>query len=240
MTQEPVPEQPPPDQPTKVAPCSGCSKRNTRPAGTLTEQMPPNFGVKALQLSSPPGSQTVPSALPAITTLKVTRGCGSWPPTVVDQGEGAACAVAGTAIAASKTINRRRALRKTPPLALVQISALAWPSRWPLPTRQLYDTHSVKRALQHVDNKAHPRQSSCLPMARSAPTDPSLGAALRQLREARDLSQEGASHAANITLGAYGKIERNEVAPAWATVRSIAKGFGITMKELGEAVDRLD
>jgi transcriptional regulator with XRE-family HTH domain len=78
-------------------------------------------------------------------------------------------------------------------------------------------------------------------MARSAPTDPALGAALRQIREARNLSQEGVSHAAEITLGAYGKIERNEVAPAWATVRSIAqKGFGISMKELGEAVDQLD
>jgi transcriptional regulator with XRE-family HTH domain len=75
-------------------------------------------------------------------------------------------------------------------------------------------------------------------MARSLPADPALGSALRELREARDLSQESASHAANITLGTYGKIERNEVAPAWATVRAIAAGFGISMKELGEAVDQ--
>jgi transcriptional regulator with XRE-family HTH domain len=75
-------------------------------------------------------------------------------------------------------------------------------------------------------------------MARSLPPDPSLGAALRQLREARDLSQESVSHAASITLGAYGKIERNEVAPAWATVRAIASGLGISMQELGAAVDQ--
>jgi transcriptional regulator with XRE-family HTH domain len=76
-------------------------------------------------------------------------------------------------------------------------------------------------------------------MARSLPPDPSLGAALRQLREARELSQEAVSHAANITLGAYGKIERNDVAPAWATVRAIANsGLGISMQELGEAVDQ--
>lgn len=75
-------------------------------------------------------------------------------------------------------------------------------------------------------------------MARSLPPDPSLGKALRQLREARDMSQEGVSHAANITLGAYGRIERNEVAPAWPTVRAIADGLGITMQELGMAVDR--
>jgi transcriptional regulator with XRE-family HTH domain len=77
-------------------------------------------------------------------------------------------------------------------------------------------------------------------MARSLPPDPSLGAALLQFREARGLSQEEVSHAADITLGAYGKIERNEVAPAWATVRSIAKGFGITMQQLGKAVDQQD
>lgn len=76
-------------------------------------------------------------------------------------------------------------------------------------------------------------------MARSLPPDPALGTALRQLRVERELSQEGVSHAADITLGAYGKIERNEVAPAWATVRAIARGLGITMKELGAAVDRL-
>jgi len=75
-------------------------------------------------------------------------------------------------------------------------------------------------------------------MARSLPPDPALGSALRQLRLERELSQEGISHAANITLGAYGKIERNEVAPAWATVRAIADGLGISMQELGAAVDR--
>lgn len=74
-------------------------------------------------------------------------------------------------------------------------------------------------------------------MARSLPPDPSLGNALRQLREARDLSQERVSHAADITLGAYGRIERNEVAPAWATVRAIARGLDLTMEELGAAID---
>jgi len=76
-------------------------------------------------------------------------------------------------------------------------------------------------------------------MARSLPPDPSLGTALRQLREARDLSQEGVSVNASISLGTYGKIERNEVAPAWATVRAIARALGISMEELGATVDKL-
>ena len=75
-------------------------------------------------------------------------------------------------------------------------------------------------------------------MARSLPQDPDLGRALRRLREARNMTQEGVSHAADLTLGAYGRIERSEVAPAWPTVRAIARGLGVSMKELGAEVDR--
>lgn len=77
-------------------------------------------------------------------------------------------------------------------------------------------------------------------MARSLSPDPALGRALRQLREARSMTQEGVSHAADLTLGAYGRIERSEVAPAWPTVRAIARGLHISMKELGAAVDQQD
>lgn len=75
-------------------------------------------------------------------------------------------------------------------------------------------------------------------MARSVPPDPDLGDALRGLREKRNLTQEAVSHAADLTLGAYGRIERSEVAPAWPTVRAIARGLGVSMKELGAEVDR--
>lgn len=75
-------------------------------------------------------------------------------------------------------------------------------------------------------------------MARSLPPDPALGQALRKLREERGMTQEGVAHAADLTLGAYGRIERSEVAPAWPTVRAVARGLGISVKELGAAVDR--
>lgn len=75
-------------------------------------------------------------------------------------------------------------------------------------------------------------------MARSMSPDPALGRALRQLRDARELTQEAVAHAADLTLGAYGRIERNEVAPAWPTVRAVARGLGVSMKELGAEVDR--
>lgn len=75
-------------------------------------------------------------------------------------------------------------------------------------------------------------------MAYPVPPDPELGQALRRLRQDRKLTQEQVSHAAHLTLGAYGRIERSDVAPAWPTVRAIARALGITMQELGAAVDR--
>jgi transcriptional regulator with XRE-family HTH domain len=75
-------------------------------------------------------------------------------------------------------------------------------------------------------------------MARSLPPDPDLGLALRRLRDDRKMTQESVSHAADLTLGAYGRIERSEVAPSWPTVRAIARGLGISMQDLGAAIDR--
>jgi DNA-binding XRE family transcriptional regulator len=77
-------------------------------------------------------------------------------------------------------------------------------------------------------------------MARSLPPDPSLAKTLLEFRRARDLSQESVSHSADITLGTYGRIERGEVAPSWVTVRAIARSLGVTMAELGAAVDAQD
>ncbi len=74
-------------------------------------------------------------------------------------------------------------------------------------------------------------------MAYPVPPDPALGSALKRLRQERKLTQEQISHAADLTLGAYGRIERSEVAPAWTTVRAIATALEIGMKELGAAVD---
>jgi DNA-binding XRE family transcriptional regulator len=77
-------------------------------------------------------------------------------------------------------------------------------------------------------------------MARTLPPDTSLARALLDLRRTRELSQESVSQGAEITLSAYGKIERSEVAPSWVTVRAIARSLGISMSELGAAVDAQD
>ena len=76
------------------------------------------------------------------------------------------------------------------------------------------------------------------PMAIAMTPDPALAQAVKALRLERDMTQEDVSHAAGMTIGAFGRLERAEVAPAWPTVRAVARALGVSMQELGKAVDR--
>jgi transcriptional regulator with XRE-family HTH domain len=67
--------------------------------------------------------------------------------------------------------------------------------------------------------------------------DRALGAAVRQLRTERGMTQESLAHAANLALGTVTGVERATSAPDWATIRAIAEAFGVTMAELGAAID---
>jgi transcriptional regulator with XRE-family HTH domain len=67
--------------------------------------------------------------------------------------------------------------------------------------------------------------------------DPALAAVLRRLRVDRGLSQESLAHRADISYTTLAKIELGRSAPAWATVRAIAQVLGVTMGELGDAID---
>lgn len=69
------------------------------------------------------------------------------------------------------------------------------------------------------------------------PVDQALPAVLRHLREARGLSQEATAQAAGIALNTYSRIERGQTSPSWPTVRRLAAALGITMADLGAAVD---
>jgi transcriptional regulator with XRE-family HTH domain len=64
-----------------------------------------------------------------------------------------------------------------------------------------------------------------------------LPAVLRRLREARGLSQEATAQAAGIALNSYSRIETGSASPSWRTVRKIAVALGVTMTEIGAAVD---
>jgi transcriptional regulator with XRE-family HTH domain len=69
------------------------------------------------------------------------------------------------------------------------------------------------------------------------PVDQALPVVLRRLREASGLSQEATAQAAGIALNTYSRIERGLTSPAWPTVIQIADALGVSMAELGAAID---
>jgi len=69
---------------------------------------------------------------------------------------------------------------------------------------------------------------------------PALGAAIRQLRTQRGVTQEDLAHDAGITTGTLSLIERGQSNPTWATVKRIAKALGVSMSDLAKAADRLE
>jgi transcriptional regulator with XRE-family HTH domain len=73
----------------------------------------------------------------------------------------------------------------------------------------------------------------------SAPATPdaALAEALLTLRRERGHTQEDLAHKAGLTVTAYARIERGSANPTWTTVRRIAKALGVTLGELGGAVE---
>jgi DNA-binding XRE family transcriptional regulator len=49
--------------------------------------------------------------------------------------------------------------------------------------------------------------------------------------------QEDLAHDAGITVAALARIERGQANARWTTIKSIASALGISLGELGEAVD---
>jgi DNA-binding XRE family transcriptional regulator len=68
--------------------------------------------------------------------------------------------------------------------------------------------------------------------------DEALAAAIHRQRQTHDLTQEEAAHAADVTVGTYGGIERGRINPTWTTFKSIARGLGITTAELAALAER--
>jgi transcriptional regulator with XRE-family HTH domain len=69
------------------------------------------------------------------------------------------------------------------------------------------------------------------------PGDRELGRAVRRLREERGLTQEELASRAGTTFGTVSRVESAKSAPAWWTVRKIAEALGVSLKELGAAVE---
>jgi len=69
------------------------------------------------------------------------------------------------------------------------------------------------------------------------PPDPALGLAIKELREARDLTQEELASRAGMTFGTVSRLESAKSAPAWATAMQLIDALGVSLPELAQAVE---
>ena len=72
-------------------------------------------------------------------------------------------------------------------------------------------------------------------MGRLDQPQPALGAAIRQLRDKRGVTQEDLAHDATVTTGTLSLIERGKSNPAWGTVKSIATALGVSVAEVASS-----
>src|SRR3954449_347924 len=70
------------------------------------------------------------------------------------------------------------------------------------------------------------------------PPDPALAQVLRELRTKTGRSQEDVAHEVGLTLGSYARIERGLADPKWSTLRRIADALGVSLADLGRAVEK--
>jgi transcriptional regulator with XRE-family HTH domain len=69
------------------------------------------------------------------------------------------------------------------------------------------------------------------------PPDPALGLAIKELREARRLTQEELATQAGTTVGTVSRMEAAKSAPAWATVMQIIEALDVSLLDLVRAVE---
>lgn len=76
-------------------------------------------------------------------------------------------------------------------------------------------------------------------MRRSANPQPALGAAIRELRSKKGVTQEAVAHRAGITVAHLSGIERGHANPSWAAVMAIADALDVSIVEVARRVQKL-
>ncbi len=74
-------------------------------------------------------------------------------------------------------------------------------------------------------------------MSRAPAPDPVLAAVLKRFREDRGLTQEALAFKSGVSISSLGRIEMGHTSAAWMTVVQLADALGVSMGELGTAVD---
>jgi transcriptional regulator with XRE-family HTH domain len=67
-----------------------------------------------------------------------------------------------------------------------------------------------------------------------------FGRVIAELRNARGMTQEALAHAAELHWTYIGQVERGERNLSYGSVRKLARGLGVSMQQLGKAIDRQD
>lgn len=75
-------------------------------------------------------------------------------------------------------------------------------------------------------------------MRAAAKPQPALGAAIRELRTKRGLTQETLAHEAEITVGHLSTIERGHANPSWGAVVAIAEALDVSISSLAKSAER--
>jgi len=75
-------------------------------------------------------------------------------------------------------------------------------------------------------------------MRRSSKPQPALGAAIRELRDKKGMTQEAVAQSAGITVAHLSGIERGQANPSWGAVTAIADALGSSMAEVGKLADK--
>jgi transcriptional regulator with XRE-family HTH domain len=73
-----------------------------------------------------------------------------------------------------------------------------------------------------------------------SPLHQGFGRAIRQLRDERDLSQEGLGEKSGLHRNYVGGIERGELNPTLTTISKLAKGLGLRVPALLTLADKLE
>jgi transcriptional regulator with XRE-family HTH domain len=75
-------------------------------------------------------------------------------------------------------------------------------------------------------------------VSRAPQPDRALAEVVALLRAERGLSREGLAFRSRTTPRTVNQIEGAEIIPRWDTVRRLAKGLGVRLADLAEAVER--
>lgn len=75
-------------------------------------------------------------------------------------------------------------------------------------------------------------------MRRSSNPQPALGAAIRELRDKKGVTQEAVAHGAGVTVAHLSAIERGHANPTWGTVMTIADALEVSLVGLARAIEQ--